>query len=136
MRMFLATVIVSVFALGSCAGINRTPLTADQQLAVVELAFTEVVDQLTMARTTGVIAALDVWRCSQTITGIIDRAIDAAHRMLTSNRSIAVILGTVQAHLRQLRLIHSTGENVCVDNSINSSHFRHPPLQPSIGYRI
>ncbi len=132
MRKFLAAIALA-FVLGACATIPQTP---QQQLAAVELAFTGVVEQLIVARNTGLISDTAAWRCAQTIARGIDGALDAAHKYITNGQSIAVILGTVQGQLQDLRRIHARGENVCVSARSNPTRFRRTPNGHEVGQHV
>ncbi len=135
MRKFLAAIALA-FVLGACAITPQTPQTPQQQLAAVELAFTGIVEQLVVARNTGLIPDTIVWRCAQTIAKGIDSALDAAHRYMTDGQSIAIILGAVQGQLQDLRRIQAMGENVCVSASSNSTRFRRTPDSHEIGQHV
>ncbi len=132
MRKFLAAIALA-FVLGACAIVPQTP---QQQLAAVELAFTGVVEQLIVARNTGLIPDTAVWRCAQTIARGIDGVLDAAHKYMADGRSIAIILGTAQGQLQDLRRIHAMGENVCVSARSNSTRFRRTPDGHEVGQHV
>lgn len=123
MRKFLAVVLLAL-VLGACA----TPKSPQQQLAVMELTFTGIVDQLTQARIEGVITDTELWRCAQTVIQATDATIDAARAMLLRRQSIAAVLGNLQARIRSLRRLHSTGENICELSSSDTSNIRRDPI--------
>ncbi len=132
MRKFLAAIALA-FVLGACATIPQTP---QQQLAAVELAFTGIVEQLIVARNTGLLPDAAAWRCAQTIARGIDGALDAAHKYIANGRSIAILLGTVQGQLQDLRRIQAIGENVCVSTSSNPARFRRALDSHEVGQHV
>lgn len=107
MRRFFA-VVVLLFTLSACA--TGPPPTPAQQLAAIELTFTGVVEQLTLARIDGIIEDDSVWRCVQQAIRALDNTLDAAHVALTRDVSAAIYIGSLRASLRVLRRMEQTGE--------------------------
>lgn len=132
MRMFLAAIVLAV-TLGACA---NTPQTPQQNLAAVELAFTGLVEQLVEARNTGLINDDRVWHCAQSVVQGIDKGMDAAHMLIINHQSIALVLGNIQASIRQLRRLEATGENVCVDSSSDTTRIGRGVVYASTRLRI
>lgn len=130
MRKLLAAIVLA-FVLGACA-----TLSPQQQLAVAEKSFTEIVAQLTLARNEGLISDTALWNCAKTMASVIDNTFDQAHLALGRSQSIALYLGTTQSNVRALRRLYATGENICVNNSSQPSGYRRAPIGPSRDYRI
>ncbi len=130
MRKLLAAIVLA-FVLGACA-----TLSPQQQLAVAEKSFTEIVAQLTLARNEGLIPNTAIWICAKNLASVIDNTFDQAHLALGRGQSIALYLGTAQSNVRTLRRLYATGENICVNNSSQSSGYRRAPISPSCDYRI
>ncbi len=135
MRKLLAAVVLA-FVLGACAGLLKAPETPGQQLALAELSFTEIVNQLVEARNVGLIEDNTVWRCAQNIVSMTDKALDDARRYLAQDQSIAIFIGTVQANVRALRRLHETKENICVNRGSEPTHFRRPFVGPQGDYYV
>lgn len=107
----------------SCAPTNVVETPA-MQLAKVELATTEVIEQLVMLRNDGTLADDEVWTCVQAIGQVLDQQLDAAHAALRHGQGISAYIGSARAGVRQLRkIINNPQEKVCVEHDTSGSHY-------------
>lgn len=104
------TFAVALSLLGACV---TTPKTPAEQLAAVELTFTGVVEQLVEARNVGIVEDDALWACMQLTARTIDTGLDAARRYLSRGQSIAIVVGTIQAQIKALKRLGTSGVDTC-----------------------